>query len=101
MRRPAISCRCRSTVRPTPVLYYNKDAFKKTGIDPSQLPKTWADVEADAKKLKAAGYSCGYSSGWQSWIQLENYSAWHAAPFATKNNGFDGLDVKLEFNKPL
>lgn len=85
----------------TPVLYYNKDAFKKAGLDPNQPPKTWADVEADAKKLKAAGYSCGYSSGWQSWIQLENYSAWHAAPFATKNNGFDGLDAKLEFNKPL
>ncbi|MDR5732968.1 sn-glycerol-3-phosphate ABC transporter substrate-binding protein UgpB [Caballeronia sp. LZ025] len=85
----------------TPVLYYNKDAFKKAGLDPNQPPKTWADVEADAKKLKAAGYSCGYSSGWQSWIQLENYSAWHAAPFASKNNGFDGLDAKLEFNKPL
>ncbi|WP_244815042.1 sn-glycerol-3-phosphate ABC transporter substrate-binding protein UgpB [Caballeronia sp. Lep1P3] len=85
----------------TPVLYYNKDAFKKAGLDPNQPPKTWADVETDAKKLKAAGYSCGYSSGWQSWIQLENYSAWHAAPFASKNNGFDGLDAKLEFNKPL
>jgi sn-glycerol 3-phosphate transport system substrate-binding protein len=79
----------------TPVLYYNKDAFKKAGLDPNQPPKTWADVEADAKKLKAAGYSCGYSSGWQSWIQLENYSAWHAAPFATKNNGFDGLDIQF------
>ena len=85
----------------TPVLYYNKDAFKKAGLDPNQPPKTWADVEADAKKLKASGMSCGYSSGWQSWIQLENYSAWHAAPFATKNNGFDGPDAKLEFNKPL
>jgi sn-glycerol 3-phosphate transport system substrate-binding protein len=85
----------------TPVLYYNKEAFKKAGLDPEQAPKTWADVAADAKKLKASGLSCGYSSGWQSWIQLENYSAWHAAPFATKNNGFDGADAKLEFNKPL
>src|ERR1700753_2888710 len=85
----------------TPVLYYNKDAFKKAGLDPNQPPKTWADVEADAKKIKAAGYSWGYSAGWQSWIQLENYSAWHAAPFASKNNGFDGMDAVLEFNKPL
>lgn len=85
----------------TPVLYYNKEAFKKAGLDPNQPPKTWADVEADAKKLKASGLSCGYSSGWQSWIQLENYSAWHAAPFATQNNGFNGPDAKLEFNKPL
>ncbi|CAB3759682.1 sn-glycerol-3-phosphate ABC transporter substrate-binding protein UgpB [Paraburkholderia humisilvae] len=85
----------------TPVLYYNKDAFKKAGLDPNQPPKTWPEVEQDAQKLKASGMSCGYSSGWQSWIQLENYSAWHGAPFATENNGFDGLDAQLEFNKPL
>ncbi len=84
----------------TPVLYYNKDAFKKAGIDPSQPPKTWNELAADAKKLKAAGL-CGYSSGWQSWIQLENYSAWHGAPFASENNGFDGTNAILEFNEPL
>ncbi|MHB9840238.1 sn-glycerol-3-phosphate ABC transporter substrate-binding protein UgpB [Paraburkholderia terrae] len=84
----------------TPVLYYNKEAFKKAGLDPNTPPKTWAELEQDALKLKAAGMSCGYSSGWQSWIQLENYSAWHGAPFATENNGFDGADAKLEFNKP-
>lgn len=32
----------------TPVLYYNKDAFKKAGLDPNKAPKTWADVKADA-----------------------------------------------------
>jgi sn-glycerol 3-phosphate transport system substrate-binding protein len=85
----------------TPVLYYNKDAFKKAGLDPNTPPKTWDEIELDAQKLKAAGMSCGYSSGWQSWIQLENYSAWHGAPFATENNGFDGADAKLEFNKQL
>ena len=85
----------------TPVLYYNKDAFKKAGLDPNQPPRTWDELEQDAKKLRASGMSCGYSSGWQSWIQLENYSAWHGAPFASENNGFDGTDAVLEFNKPL
>ena len=84
----------------TPVLYYNKDAFKKAGIDPTHPPKTWDELAADAKKLKAIGM-CGYSSGWQSWIQLENYSAWHGLPFASENNGFDGTNAVLEFNKPL
>lgn len=84
----------------TPVLYYNKDAFKKAGLDPNQPPKTWEDVRVDAEKLKAAGMSCGFTTGWQGWIQLENYSAWHGLPFASENNGFDGLDAKLEFNKP-
>ena len=85
----------------TPVLYYNKDAFKKAGLDPNTPPKTWDELAADAAKLKASGMSCGYSSGWQGWIQLENYSAWHGLPFATRNNGFDGTDAVLEFNKPL
>ena len=84
----------------TPVLYYNKDAFKKAGLNPNDPPKTWDEVRADAKKLEESGMSCGFTTGWQGWIQLENYSAWHGLPFATENNGFDGLDAKLEFNKP-
>ena len=84
----------------TPVLYYNKDAFKKAGLDPEQPPKTWQDLAEYTAKLKAAGMKCGYASGWQGWIQIENFSAWHGLPVATKNNGFDGTDAVLEFNKP-
>ena len=39
----------------TPVLYYNKDAFKKAGLDPEQPPKTWQDLADYAAKLKASG----------------------------------------------
>ncbi|PZT66901.1 sn-glycerol-3-phosphate ABC transporter substrate-binding protein UgpB [Escherichia coli] len=84
----------------TPVLYYNKDAFKKAGLDPEQPPKTWQDLADYSAKLKASGMKCGYASGWQGWIQLENFSAWNGLPFASKNNGFDGTDAVLEFNKP-
>jgi sn-glycerol 3-phosphate transport system substrate-binding protein len=85
----------------TPVLYYNKDAFKKAGLNPDQPPKTWQELAADTAKLREAGMKCGYASGWQGWIQLENFSAWHGVPFATENNGFGGTSAKLEFNKPL
>ena len=34
-------------------------------------------------------------------MQLESFSAWHNVPFATNNNGYDGLDTKLLFNSPL
>ncbi|MBN9117454.1 MAG: extracellular solute-binding protein, partial [Pandoraea sp.] len=34
-----VSMPCNSS---TPVLYYNKDAFKKAGLDPNTPPKTWA-----------------------------------------------------------
>ncbi|VDZ85984.1 glycerol-3-phosphate transporter periplasmic binding protein [Kluyvera intermedia] len=31
---------------------------------------------------------------------MKTSSAWHGLPVATKNNGFDGTDAVLEFNKP-
>lgn len=85
----------------TPVMYYNKDAFKKAGLNPDQPPATWPEVEAAAKKLQAAGYQCGFTTGWPSWVQLENLSAIHDVPIATKSNGFDGLDTTLQLNGPL
>ena len=39
----------------TPVLYYNKDAFKKAGLDPNKPPKTWPEMGEYGKKLQAAG----------------------------------------------
>lgn len=84
----------------TPVLYYNKDAFKKAGLDPEKPPVTWQELETDAAALRKSGMNCGYASGWQGWIQLEEFSAWHGLPFATENNGFDGTDAKLVFNGP-
>ncbi|MGP6156441.1 MAG: sn-glycerol-3-phosphate ABC transporter substrate-binding protein UgpB [Vulcanimicrobiaceae bacterium] len=85
----------------TPVLYYNKDSFRKAGLDPNKPPRTWAEVAADAAKLKASGSSCGYSTGWQSWVQLENFNAWQGIPFATEDNGFEGTDAKLQIANPL
>src|SRR6201988_47282 len=48
----------------TPILYYNKDLFKSAGLDPAVAPKTWADVGAAAKKLRAAGAACGLTTSW-------------------------------------
>lgn len=79
----------------TPVLWYNKDALKKAGVEP---PKTWPEVEEASKKAVAAGYKCGFSFGWQSWVMVENFSAWHNIPVGTKENGFAGTDTKLTFN---
>jgi sn-glycerol 3-phosphate transport system substrate-binding protein len=85
----------------TQVLYINKDLFKKAGLDPEKAPKTWPELMQDADKLKAAGVACAFTTGWQSWVQLESFSAWHNVPFATEQNGFGGLDTKLEFNGPV
>jgi sn-glycerol 3-phosphate transport system substrate-binding protein len=84
----------------TPVLYYNKDAFKKAGLDPDKPPKTWPEVAEFAKKLVAAGYPGGFSTAWISWIHLENFSAWHNVPAGTKANGFGGMDTEFLYNSP-
>jgi len=85
----------------TTVFYYNKDAFKRAGLNPAQPPATWPEVMAAAAKLKVAGEKCAYTSTWQSWVHLENFSAWHNTAFASKNNGFGGTDARLVFNSPL
>jgi len=85
----------------TTVFWYNKDAFEKAGLDPNKPPKTWPEVVAAMAKLKASGHACPFTTGWQSWTQLESFSAWHNVPFLTKENGFAGPDAKLVFNGPV
>jgi len=82
------------------VMWINKDALKKANI--AEIPKTWPEVFDDAKKLKAAGYTtCGFSNAWATWANIEQFSAWHNVPIATKANGLDGFDTELKFNTPL
>ncbi len=85
----------------TPVLYYNKDAFKKAGLDAEKPPKTWQELHEAAKKLRESGQECGYTSSWPSWILLENFAAWHNIPFASENNGFGGPSARLQLDNPL
>jgi sn-glycerol 3-phosphate transport system substrate-binding protein len=85
----------------TPILYYNKDLFRSAGLDPAIAPKTWPDVGAAAKRLRSAGGVCGFTTSWPSWINVENFSAFHNLPISTRANGFDGLDAVLNFNNPL
>ena len=84
------------------VMWYNKDAFKKAGLDPTAPPKTWPEVFDAAKKLKAAGFdNCGFSTAWTTWLNIEQLAAWHNQPLATRANGMDGFDTELRFNDPL
>lgn len=85
----------------TTIFYYNKDAFKKAGLNPDVAPKTWPEVFEAAKKLKASGHSCPMTLAWQGWTQLESFSTWHNVEFATKSNGLAGMDARLKINSPL
>jgi sn-glycerol 3-phosphate transport system substrate-binding protein len=82
------------------VMWINKDELKKAGVN--EIPKTWPEVFDAAKKLKAAGHNtCGFSNAWASWANVEQFSAWHNVPMATKANGLDGFDTEMKFNSPL
>jgi len=85
----------------TVLFYINKDMFKKAGLDPSKAPKTWKEVGAAADKLKASGQACVYTTGWPSWMHIENFSAWHNVPIGTKENGMAGTDTEYKINSPL
>lgn len=83
----------------TPIMYYNKDVFEKAGLDPEVAPRTWAEVEEFSRKIVESGAApCGFTSGWISWVQLENLSAIHDAPYGTLENGFGGLGTEFTFN---
>jgi len=80
-----------------PIMYYNKAALKKAGVNP---PKTWEDFEAIAPKLKAAGY-IPLTQSHTPWIFVENFMSRHDLPFASNNNGYDGaMGTKILVNNP-
>jgi sn-glycerol 3-phosphate transport system substrate-binding protein len=83
------------------VLWVNRDALEEAGVDPDTDLSTWENVGEVLTQLKDAGSTCPMTTAWQSWIHLENLSAYHDVPFATQSNGFDGLDTELAFNSDL
>ena len=82
----------------TPVLWVNRDAFEAAGVDPDTDLTTWQQVGDTLDALKAGGSECPLVTAWQSWIHLENFSAYHDVPFASRDNGFAGLDTELMLN---
>jgi sn-glycerol 3-phosphate transport system substrate-binding protein len=85
----------------TPVLYYNRDAFKKANLDPAKPPKTWYEMPATLGALREAGTACPFTTAYPSWVLLENMSVWHNQDFATHHNGMDGHGARLAFNGRL
>ena len=86
----------------TPILYYNKTAFEKAGLDPQAPPTTFAEIEKCAKAVVSKGAAkIGFTVAWPSWTLMENMHAWHDQPFANNNNGFAGMATQLKINGKL
>ncbi|MBP8867694.1 MAG: extracellular solute-binding protein [Propionivibrio sp.] len=75
----------------TPVLYINKEAFRKARLDPENPPKTWLEMQEVAGQLFEAGERCPFTTSWPTWTFIDNVSTW---------NGVDVSDNKgkLTFN---
>jgi sn-glycerol 3-phosphate transport system substrate-binding protein len=85
----------------TPILYYNKDAFRRAGLDADKPPRTWYEMVRTLGALVESGMPCGYATAWPSWVLLENMSLWHNQEFATQGNGLGGADARFAFNTHL
>lgn len=86
----------------TPILYYNKDVFAEAGLDPETPPETWGQLEEFSRQIIESGAApCGFTTGWISWVHLENLSAWHDQPMGTLENGFGGTAAELTFAGPV
>lgn len=73
--------------RSTIVLYYNKDAFEATGLDPEQPPKTWDELKEDAKKLTIT--ENGQTTQYGIQIPSDGYAYWMLQTFCVEQNGFN------------
>ncbi len=81
----------------TPVMYYNIDMYEQAGIEgPAE---TWEQFEENLRVLKASGIACPIAYSTYLWGHLEQFSYMHGEPISTRNNGFDGLDAELMFNR--
>ena len=87
----------------TPILYYNKTAFKAAGLDPNTPPKTLTEVETMAKKLvkkdasgKVTQY--GYAMPIYAWF-FEQFMIKQGENYANNGNGRTGAATTVEYNK--
>jgi sn-glycerol 3-phosphate transport system substrate-binding protein len=85
----------------TPVLYYNRDAFREAKLDPSKPPRTWYEMPAVLGTLLESGRSCAFTTTWPSWVLMETMSVWHNQAFATHHNGMADGPARLAFNTRL
>ncbi len=85
----------------TAIMFYNKDMFRRAGLNPDAPPSTWAELRAAATRIRAAGIEVPLTTAWPTWTQVEQFSAIHNTPLATLDNGFGGLGAELRVNNAL
>ncbi len=81
-----------------PVLYYNKVAFQKAGLDPDKPPTTLAEVKADSQKIVQSGAAkYGIALKTDSWL-IEHWLAKAGKTLVDNGNGRQGRATKTTFD---
>lgn len=80
----------------TPVMLYNKDAFKEAGLDPENPPQTFEEIKAAAEKL-TKGEMYGFSMLTYGWF-FEQLVATQGGHYVNEENGRAATATKATFN---
>ncbi len=59
-------------------LFYNKDLFRKAGLNPNKPPKTWAEMRTDAMAISALGNGI---QGMEIYVQPGEGLTWQFQPY--------------------
>ena len=90
--------------RSTPVLYWNKEAFKEAGLDPEIPPATWDDMVEFGKKLTKRDNS-GNVTQWGVRIPTSGFPYWLFQGLTTQNDVFimnsDGTETYFDNPKVI
>jgi len=85
----------------TAIIYYNKEAFQKAGLDPNKPPATYKDVEEMGRKIVASSAArAAITFGWPSWMFEQSHAMSNKA-YADHDNGRNGRATKVLFNEPF
>ncbi|SDG22175.1 MULTISPECIES: ABC transporter substrate-binding protein [Thalassobaculum] len=87
--------------RSTPVLYWNKEAFKEAGLDPETPPATWEEQIAFGKKLTKRDAN-GNVTQWGMRIPSSGFPYWLFQGLTTQNDVILANDAgnKTNFDDP-
>lgn len=81
----------------TLLFYANMEMLAKAGV--TEMPQTYEEVAATARKLKDAGIDCAFATDAHPWRVLEQFAARHGLAIASEHNGYDGLNAEYTFNQ--
>ncbi|SDF02386.1 sn-glycerol 3-phosphate transport system substrate-binding protein [Halorubrum xinjiangense] len=85
----------------TPVLYYDRAAFERAGLDPDDPPETFDEVRCCAERLVESGATeTGITFATYSWF-VEQWFAEAGEPLVDADNGRGGTPTESRFDGPV